>query len=189
MNINDKIAARRREVELERQKVAAAELARQKVEHEVQQAAAAEIARQKVEHEAQQDAVRIAELKVAPATAKKQKVIEMPSYMISPIGGPLLGRAAEEDRLMTSVAAEPWSSRSKEVILINNSLERVTKRELFIFLMLVAISALSLFRVEMGRTLFFGIMALIYIAYVLKKHRDEIVVMGKKISEEASKEM
>ena len=55
--------------------------------------------------------------------------------------------------------------------------------------MLVAISIFNIVRVEMGRTLFFGVMALIYIAYVLKKHRDEIVVMGKKISEEASKEI
>lgn len=153
MNINDKIAARRKEVELERQQVAAAELVRQRAEHE-----------------AQQEAMRIAKLEAAAAAVKSQKPIEMPSYMIS-------GHM------------DPLPSRSTEIALLNESLELVTKSELFIFLMLVAISIFNIVRVEMGRTLFFGIMALIYIAYVLKKHRDEIVVMGKKISEEAIKEI
>lgn len=153
MNINDKIAARRKEVELERQQVAAAELVRQRAEHE-----------------AKQEGIRIAKLEAAAVAVKSQKPIEMPGYMIS-------GRM------------DPLPSRSTEMALLNESLELVTKSELFIFLMLVVISIFNIVRVEMGRTLFFGVMALIYIAYVLKKHRDEIVVMGKKISEEASKEI
>lgn len=153
MNINDKIAARRKEVELERQQVAAAELVRQRAEHE-----------------AQQEGIRIAKLEAAAVAVKSQKPIEMPSYMIS-------------------ARMEPLPSRSTEMALLNESLELVTKSELFIFLMLVAISIFNIVRVEMGRTLFFGIIALIYIAYVLKKHRDEIMVMGKKILEEESKEI
>ncbi len=153
MNINEKIAARRREVELERQ-----------------QAVAAEISRKKAEHEAQQEAIRLAKLEVATSIVENQKPIEMPGYMVS-----------------TSV--DPLTDVSIEEKLINESLERVTKRELFIFLMLMVLSVFNILRGEIGRTLIFGIIALIYIAYVLKKHWDEIILMENVISDDHGKEI
>lgn len=150
MNINEKIAARRKEVEQERQ-----------------QALALEVARRKAEHEAQQEVIRLAKLESAAAATTVKKAIEMPGYMVSP-------------------KQEPWPDVSIERALINESLERVTKRELFTFFMGIAASLFNIFRGEMGRTIFFGVISLIYIAYVVKKHRDSIISLAKDAAVEDS---